>query len=532
MKSVHATTARWPSVGCLPACLALALSLGSSLSPAAHAAPATAVPAAATALPAVSESERFALIEHMRRAARTPPPVPAASIVVTNCNDSGPGSYRQAVADAVSGTTIDLTATGCSTITLTTGDVVTSVADLTLQGPGALALSIDGGSHYRPIEHTGTGALHVNDLMISNGSKYLADGHLGNPNGGCVHSQGTVSLDHAWAKYCDAGSSSTTVDVRGGAVYGRAGVNLSNSTVSGSRAHSSALRAYGGGVFSAGTLVMTHSVVSGNAVSASGRHMGGGVQVGTTGSGGGGNAIVKYSSIVGNSANGSDGFVGGLYTTGNAAIVQSTIASNQSAYIGGMAMMKGPHADAAFVIASSTISGNDSGNRAGGVWIRGNPARISNSTIAFNTAHSGTANKYGSGLSADGGAVVDLQSTIIAGNTTDKGSGPLSDDVGSSSGAATLTGANNLIYLASSLTPPPGTIQLTDPQLKSLSPNGGPTSTHALSPRSPAINAGNNAGNLSFDQRGSGFARISGAAADIGAFELDLSDVIFASGFD
>ena len=80
--------------------------------------------------------------------------------------------------------------------------------------------------------------------------------------------------------------------------------------------------------------------------------------------------------------------------------------------------------------------------------------------------------------------------------------------------------------------PPPGTIQLTDPQLKSLSPNGGPTSTHALSPRSPAINAGNNAGNLSFDQRGSGFARISGAAADIGAFELDLSDVIFASGFD
>lgn len=531
MKSVQGKTTRWPSARCLPGCLALALSLGSTTLPAMPAGmPADAAHSAATAVAAVNETERLALIEHMRSAARTPPPVPAASIVVSNCNDSGPGSYRQAVADAVSGTTIDLTATGCSMITLTTGDVVTSVADLTLQGPGALSLAIDGGSHYRPIQHTGTGTLHVNDLTISHGSKYLANGHLGNPSGGCIHSQGTVSLDHAWAKYCDAGSSSTSVDVHGGAVYGRAAVNLSHSTVSGSSAHSSALRAYGGGVFSGGTLVLMNSTISGNAVSAAGRHMSGGVQVGTAGSGGGG-ALVKYSSILGNSANGNSGFVGGLYTTGNVAILQSTIAGNQSAYIGGVAMMTGAHVDTAFTIASSTISGNSSGDRAGGVWIRGNPAKISHSTIAFNTAHSGSANKYGSGLLADGGAVVDLQSTIIAGNTTDKGSGPLPDDVGGGGGAA-LTGANNLIYLASSLTPPPGTIQLTDPLLKSLSPNGGPTSTHALSPRSPAINAGNNAGNFSFDQRGDGYPRISGAAADIGAFELDLGDVIFASGFD
>jgi hypothetical protein len=61
--------------------------------------------------------------------------------------------------------------------------------------------------------------------------------------------------------------------------------------------------------------------------------------------------------------------------------------------------------------------------------------------------------------------------------------------------------------------------------------NGGPTATHALLPGSPAINAGNNARNLSVDQRGAGFARVLGSAADIGAYEVD-PDRIFTDGFD
>jgi hypothetical protein len=73
---------------------------------------------------------------------------------------------------------------------------------------------------------------------------------------------------------------------------------------------------------------------------------------------------------------------------------------------------------------------------------------------------------------------------------------------------------------------------LTDPLLGSLSSNGGPTSTHALSPLSAAINTGNNSAGVSWDQRGSGYPRVIGAGPDIGAFELDLSDVIFANGFD
>jgi hypothetical protein len=58
-----------------------------------------------------------------------------------------------------------------------------------------------------------------------------------------------------------------------------------------------------------------------------------------------------------------------------------------------------------------------------------------------------------------------------------------------------------------------------DPRLAPLADNGGPTWTHALRAGSPAIDAGTNPAGLTFDQRGSGFARVSGKAADIGAVE-------------
>src|SRR5579871_5496463 len=48
-----------------------------------------------------------------RMAAHTPPPVPANSIPVSNCDDSGAGSLRDAVNNAADGDTIDLTALDC-----------------------------------------------------------------------------------------------------------------------------------------------------------------------------------------------------------------------------------------------------------------------------------------------------------------------------------------------------------------------------------------------------------------------------------
>jgi len=68
--------------------------------------------------------------------------------------------------------------------------------------------------------------------------------------------------------------------------------------------------------------------------------------------------------------------------------------------------------------------------------------------------------------------------------------------------------------------------------LGTLGDNGGPTPTIPLTAGSPAIDTGNDLAQLATDQRGPGFAREVGLAADIGAFEVQTSDIIFANGFD
>src|SRR5580700_494550 len=68
-------------------------------------------------------------------------PVHAATITVTNTNDSGPGSLRQALAVAHDGDRITFAVSG--TITLTSGGLVVT-KNVTISGPGANELSIDG----------------------------------------------------------------------------------------------------------------------------------------------------------------------------------------------------------------------------------------------------------------------------------------------------------------------------------------------------------------------------------------------------
>ena len=62
-------------------------------------------------------------------------------ITVTNTNDSGPGSLRQALRVANDGDTINFAVTG--TIVLTSGGLPVN-KNITISGPGADQLSIDG----------------------------------------------------------------------------------------------------------------------------------------------------------------------------------------------------------------------------------------------------------------------------------------------------------------------------------------------------------------------------------------------------
>src|SRR5262250_1020594 len=77
--------------------------------------------------------------------------LPANIIVVTNTNDSGPGSLRQALADANDGKTID--ATGVSgTILLTSGELQIT-HNVTINGPGAGSLAVNGNATFRVFEN-------------------------------------------------------------------------------------------------------------------------------------------------------------------------------------------------------------------------------------------------------------------------------------------------------------------------------------------------------------------------------------------
>lgn len=434
------------------------------------------------------------------------PTVPANAIVVQNCNDSGAGSLRQALADANSGDTIDLTQLSCSSITLTTGSILFTQTSVTLQGPGSKYLSISGGDLYAPLLHAGNGTLYVNDLTVQDGMKYFTDAQIDDARGGCIFSAGTVFVSGSSIDHCRVTDTSTSNRARGGAIYGTYGVSLSNSSVTNSYAVST-YGGYGGGVSSAHYIDVVDSFVAGNFASS---HGGGIYSI---------DLHVKYSTILDNATY---GIGGGAEIHGNVTISNATIAQNSACLGGGLALI-GSAATEPETLLSSTVSGN-SACEVGGVYIGSQVgSRVSNDTIAFNYESNPT--KYGAGMFIYGTS--DVESTIVSNNTYAGGTAP--DDVGGST-SAVFDGGNNLVGF--SLVPVPGDTIHSSARLAPLAYNGGSTATHMLLSASPAINAGNDISNVSYDQRGDGFPRTIGAGTDIGAFELNTADVIFADGFD
>src|SRR5712691_6383322 len=65
----------------------------------------------------------------------------AAALTVSNLNDDGPGSLRQAIRDAAPNDTINFSVTG--TITLTSGQLLLTNS-VSINGPGARNLAVSG----------------------------------------------------------------------------------------------------------------------------------------------------------------------------------------------------------------------------------------------------------------------------------------------------------------------------------------------------------------------------------------------------
>lgn len=460
----------------------------------------------------------------------------AATLPVTNCNDDGSSGSLRAVIDAANdGDTVDLSALTCSTITLQSGAIVIAVDDLTLSGPGT-SLTIQPGTAYSSVfEHTGSGTLAIDSLRIAYGFKYQTG--QSNALGGCIFSAGNVSLDGAEVTRCLALRSGADAGyyAKGGAIYAQGNVTLIDSSVTYSGADAGdAMQpmpgsAVGGGIYARGSVELLYSTVMEDSVATTtlqGSANYGGVFAGL-------GFTSKYSTVSYCSAAMFSPAISLLQTTGggvgvisgNVEIEGSTISGNSAGTFGGIVVRGGGTTS----ITNSTIAGNYAAYGYGGIAVvRGisvsTLVAIANSTITRNLAH---AQAGAGGLFLGDGMSLDLQSTIIGGNAS---GGTYANDLDAPS-ALTVTGANNLVETVGPNIALPGGTLRTDPQLGPLQDNGGLTRTLAPLVGSPVIDMGNNTAGLDTDQRRTGFARVVGAAADIGAFETD-PDVLFANGFN
>ena len=150
--------------------------------------------------------------------------LPFNIIVVTNTNDSGPGSLRQALVDANDGDTIDVdSASQRQTILLTSGQLIVD-KDVTISGPGANNLAVDGNAQSRVFYINPGKTVTISGLTITNGN-------VTNDSGGGIYNDGgTLAVS-------DCTVSGNSASYGGGIINdstnGSATTTITNSTFSG-----------------------------------------------------------------------------------------------------------------------------------------------------------------------------------------------------------------------------------------------------------------------------------------------------------
>ena len=496
---------------------------------------------------------------------------PAWAATVTNTNDSGSGSLRQAIADAAAGDTISLAP---GTITLTSGELVIN-KDLTISGPGSGKLTIQrstagGTPEFRIFNVTSsTGTITISGLTVSNGLALF---------GGGINNEGSLTLD-------DCAITGNVAKESGGGVANRlngSSLTLINSFVTGNSVATLGIDGWGAGVYNGpGTMVVTHCTVSNNSLQADAGHdaYGGGVY-------NEGSLTITGSKINGNHSTGggdADGGGGGIFNDNQLTLATSTVDSNTATggagsgpgrgYGGGIANGGGDT-----TLDRSTVSGNfavggagsDSSSggsgEGGGIAVDFDFVTVDTSTVSGNTSSGGAGNGAGSshgggifnhsfaalfnstvatnvvnvvptGFTGDGGGIyninlLELKNTIVVANTAtvDFFNKPYDPNVPADPSGSVYSDGFNLIGKTNGLDSVGGPFDpasdwlnrsATEVNLGPLQDNGGPTFTHALLCASFAIDKGDNTNSWgpATDQRGFPRPEIVGGLIDIGAYE-------------
>lgn len=145
----------------------------------------------------------------------------AATLTVSNNHDSGPGSLRQAIADASSSGGDTITFDGNYTILLTSGTLIID-KNLTIDGTGH-TIVLDGNNNWRVLQINYLKTVTLDHLTIRNG--YMAE-----DQGGGIYNYGILTIN-------DCNFSGNTANKGGGLFNFWAGeVTISKSTFSGNTA--------------------------------------------------------------------------------------------------------------------------------------------------------------------------------------------------------------------------------------------------------------------------------------------------------
>jgi len=170
---------------------------------------------------------------------------------VTNTNDAGPGSLRQALADATSDATVQFDPS-LAGATIALQSELTFAAPLTIEGPQSSGITLDGGGLVRVLR-IGAGPAASSTVTLRN---LTITGGKTN-NGGGIASDADLLIEHSTIAANDATGGA------GGGIFADAYVTLVNSTVSGNKA------AIGGGVY-ANTILLVNGTVAYNEVASEG----------------------------------------------------------------------------------------------------------------------------------------------------------------------------------------------------------------------------------------------------------------------
>lgn len=269
----------------------------------------------------------------------------AAIFTVTNLNDGGAGSFRQAILDANAAAGADVIEFPGVVGTINLEAVLPELASpLTVNGPGADLLIVRRNTgFFRIFKVASNQAVVLSGLTIQNGIAPPSGGKSSFAQGGGIYNEGNLTVIN-----CKIVSNSAfTVAAYGGGIYSRGNLGIINSRLLSNAAATSApgapfATARGAGVYSEGSTTISNSVISNSSGAAAIYNMG--------------SISISETSVTNNSST-------GIYSENSFTIKRTTIAGN--GLIGFVAF------NASGLIENSTISGNVSNGFVGGILRQG-----------------------------------------------------------------------------------------------------------------------------------------------------------------